>query len=389
MGSSSRHLPSLQDQTDDSGIIYDDGTTPTTLTRLPQHYTRYESITDTVYSRNTGPRHSLPLPSPGFTPVHTSSAVVPYGGMSTYSSEPSGFTVAHDHPLLSPSSPHPVPPANFHSQFHHRSQTTFVTASTTPTTSATTNVSSTPSHRVSHSMTPPQLHTCQQYPLPPEQAVPFPSNVPQEYVDMPSGPIPLPVLPVPPARSTPLQVRSRHASVTSSPPRECFPLGPVHIPPTSTGSGSRPLPQPGQFQRDRRMSMVASTFTGGSSYSSVLPSTPPYRRVPSAQSAPPLPPIPHELLNPHTPSLPNPEVHTRGNGSPARPPLPQPPVGPHSTLAKFQAMPQIPPPPDIPVHGDLPSSSFGNTTYFLSRPPQLHTNYGQNLPPSSLPAEWQ
>lgn len=365
-------------------------TSATALVRLPQHYTLYESITDTVYSRNTGPRHSLPLPSPGFTPVPTSSsAVVPYGGMSTYSSEPSGFTVSHDHSLPPPSSPHPVPPANFHSQFHHRSQTTFVTASTTPTTSATTNVSSIPSHRVLHSMTPPQLHTRQQYPHPSEQAVPFPSNVPQEYVDMPSVSMSLQVLPVPPARSTPPQVRSRHASVTPSPPRECFPLGAVHIPPTSTGSGSRPLPQPGQFQRDRRLSMAVSTFTSGGSSSSALPPIPPYRRVPSAQSAPPFPPTPHELLNPHTPSLPNPEVRTRGNGSPARPPLPQPPVGPHSASTKFQAMSQIPLPQDISIHGDLPSSSFGNTTYFPSRPLQLHTNYGQNLPSSSLPAEWQ
>ncbi|KAL4081724.1 hypothetical protein V8B97DRAFT_1924793 [Scleroderma yunnanense] len=384
-GPNSRHSHSPHSQTSGPGNVYDDMTTPTSaaaLACLPQHYTPYENSSVSGYSRNTGPRHSLPLLSSGYIPV-SSPAPVSYEGMSTYSSDPSGFTILRDHSIPPPPSLHPPPPSNFHSQFHHRPQTSFVTAPTTSTTLATTNVLNAAPHHV-HSVTPPHLHTYQQYPHPPEQAIQFPSSVPQEFVDEPLGPV---SLPAPLTHSTLPQMRSRHASVTPSPPREYSSLGPVHTPPTSTGS--RPLPQPGQSRRDRRMSLAATTFT---SNSSVPPPVPQYHRVPSAQSVPHLPPPPQELLNPRTPSLPNPELHGRANGPPARPALPQPPVGPHSASVKYQTPPQLPPPPNIPLHGQLsplPSSSFGNNTYFPSRPPQLHANYGQNLPHPPLPAEWQ
>ncbi|KAL4076012.1 hypothetical protein J3A83DRAFT_4389392 [Scleroderma citrinum] len=304
-GPNSRHSHSPHSQTSGPGNVYDDMTTPTSaaaLACLPQHYTPYENSSVSGYSRNTGPRHSLPLLSSGYIPV-SSPAPVSYEGMSTYSSDPSGFTILRDHSIPPPPSLHPPPPSNFHSHF--------VTAPTTSTTLATTNVLNAAPHH--------------QYPHPPEQAIQFPSMS----------------LPAPLTHSTLPQMRSRHASYSS--------LGPVHTPPTSTGS--RPLPQPGQSRRDRRIN------------SSVPPPVPQYHRVPSAQS---------ELLNPRTPSLPNPELHG---------PLPQPPTPP-----------QLPPPPNIPLHGQLsplPSSSFGNNTYFPSRPPQLHANYGQNLPHPPLPAEWQ
>ncbi|KAG1715937.1 hypothetical protein ID866_1226 [Astraeus odoratus] len=369
-----------------SGFVYDNlppPTAPTAHTTPPQYRPPYENISVSGYSRHGRPRYSMPSSSSGFVPAQTPvPAPVSYSSALTYPTETSGFTSPHGHLAHPPPSPHPLPPASFPSQFHHHGHIGYASVPPTPAPSVATNPPGVTPLGLSHSMNEPISHA---YHHSPEQGVPFPSNVPHEYMNGSSVPLPLPTSSIPPpASSTPPQVRPRYPSASPSPPREFVHQAPA--PTLSTSTGSRPLPLPGQSQRDRRMSVAGSTFTGNGSPQNPLPPVPQYRRVPSSQSLS----LPTQLPNPY------PEVHGHRNISPARPALPQPPGVHHSTPTKYQAINAPPPLPDMPPHKQLPppmpSSSFGDNTYFQGLPPRSplpHTNHGQSLPPPPLPADWQ
>ncbi|KAI6164700.1 hypothetical protein EDD17DRAFT_307535 [Pisolithus thermaeus] len=379
---SSQHSygPDSHGQINISDFVYD-VTNSATNAGPPRYHTQYENAT---VSGHTGPRYSMPSTSSGFVPVSTTApTATSYGGTPPYSSESHRFNHLQGYSV--PPLP-PPPPSNFQSQYLQRPTTGHTSAPTTSTPLVAPNPPTAASHRISqffdssHSQ-----NSYQQYSQSPDQiAVPFPShsNASQEYFNGSSIPPPL----APAALSTPPQVRTRYASTSSSPPREHLPPAPFH---NTTPTGSRPLPQPGQSQRDRRKSVAG--FISNSSYPGIPPALQ-YHRVPSTHTTPPLPPPPvsHEMPNIRGPPLPNPHPEVQGHGStPPRPALPQLPAG-------YPKYPPLPPPPsqlDISLNGQmpptLPSSSFENLPGLPMRGSHPHTNYWQMLPPSPLPADWQ
>lgn len=380
---SSQHSygPDSHGQTNMSDFVYD-VTNSTTNTGPSRYHTPYEIA---AVPGHAGPRHSMPPISSGFVPGSTTAPTpTSYGGTHTYLSEGQGFN--HLQRYSAPPLP-PPPPSNFQPQYLQRSTSGHTSVPTTPNSLAAPNPPSAASHRVSQFFENPHLqNSYQQYSHSSEQiAVPFPSHpnmLSQEYFNGPPAPPPL----APTVISTPPQVRPRYGSTSSSPPREYLPPAPFH---NTTPTGSRPLPQPGQSQRDRRKSVAG--FTSSSSYPGIPPA-PQYHRVSSAHTTPPLPPppLPHEVPNIRAPPLPNPHPEVQGHGNtPPRPALPQPPAG-------YPKYPPLPPPlsqPDIPLNGQmppaLPSSSFGNLPGLPMRGSLAHTNYRQNLPAQAVPSDWQ
>lgn len=384
LSSQHSYSPNSHSQTDISGFVYD--VTGSANTGPPRYHTPYENA---ALSGHAGPRYSMPSTSSGFVPVSTTTPTpTSLGGTPSYLPEGHGFNHLHGYSVPPPPPPHPVPPSSFQSQYLQRSATVHTSAPTTPTPPVAPNPPAATSHHTPHLQ-----NSYLQYSHSPDQiVVPFPLhfNMTQEHFNGPSVPPSLPPSSLAPTGlSTPPQVRPRYASTSSPPPREYLPPAPVH---NTTPTGSRPLPQPGQSQRDRRKSVAG--FISSGSYPGIPPA-PQYHRVPSSHTTPPLPPppVPHELPNVQTPSLPNPFPEAQGHGNTSRPALPQPPVGYHSG-SKYPSLP--PPQPDISLNRQmppaLPSSSFGNGTYLPGFPPQgsqPHTNYGQILPSSPLPADWQ
>ncbi|KAF9221855.1 hypothetical protein BS17DRAFT_756428 [Gyrodon lividus] len=396
----SSHCYEQQGPGNPSDFAYDNVITPTVppsrLSLGPSpYYPPYENGSVSTYPplvRHHGPRYSTPIASSGFMSIPGTPVSSTYGTMSSYSSEPSTFGVPQGHTPHPPPSPHPAPPSGY-SPHGHPPHPTYTPVPATP---APLTAPSVASHRISHSLSTPQLHNYQPYqppPLPHEQAVPFPS---QEYVNS---------HPPPPVHTAPPQVYPTYAPTTPSPPREYPPLATV---PSSSTIGSRPLPQPGQSQRDRRLSVAvapsssfpqqlngrspsqpaSATFLSSGSYPSIPPPVPPnYRRIPSAPGHPP----PPESANYGAPPLPTPPSQGHRNPSPRRPSLPQPPLGYHPVQSAYQSLPP-PPLPDMPQHAQLPpplQPSFGNNSHFPGpppRPPQPCSNYGQPLPTHG---DWQ
>ncbi|KIJ70270.1 hypothetical protein HYDPIDRAFT_104954 [Hydnomerulius pinastri MD-312] len=429
-----------QGPSDGSSFAFDNVITPTappsrlSLGSSP-YYPPYENGSTPTYApsvRNHGPRYSMPTSSSsGFVPIPNTPAPSSYGMMTSYSSEPSSFIAPQGHPTHPPPSPHPASNYSPHRPPPHPTYTPIsatpapFTAPPPPPTAA--------SHRVSHSLSTPPSHSYQQYQLPPpahEQAVPFPSqsappqeyaNSHHEYVNHPPPPASLP----PPNHTAPPYMYPGYAPTTPSPPREYPP--PPAMPSSSSSTGSRPLPQPGQPQRDRRMSQPSqpqrdrrlsvvvppsssfpqqlngrspnqpsAAFQNNGSYPSAPPPVPQnYHRIPSAQSYSPGHPAQHDSVNGRAPPLPAPPSQVHNNPSPVRPSLPQPPLGYHSVQPAYQPLPPPPAPPDMSQYGQLPPplpSSYGNNSYFPGpppRPPQPHANYGQPLPAPPIHGDWQ
>ncbi|KAI6047346.1 hypothetical protein EDC04DRAFT_614033 [Pisolithus marmoratus] len=269
---SSQHSygPDSHSRTNVSGFVC--GVTSSTTNAGPLGYhTPYENG---AVSGHAGPRYSLPSTSTGFVPVSTTAPTPPsYGGMPTYLSEGHGFN--HLQGYSAPPLP-PPPPSSFQTQYHQRSATVHTSTPTTPTPLAASNLPAATSHCISQSIdTQPLQNSYEQYSHSPDQiVVPFPPhpNMSQEHLNEPSVPPSLSLLSLAPAAlSTPSQVRPRYASTSSSPPREYLPPAPVH----NTTTGSRPLPQPGQSQRDRRKSLAgfvsSGSYPGHSSSLSIPP----------------------------------------------------------------------------------------------------------------------
>ncbi|KAF8845688.1 hypothetical protein BDN67DRAFT_993347 [Paxillus ammoniavirescens] len=387
---------------DGSDFAYDNATTPTAppsrLSLGPSpYYPPYENGSVSGYPppvRHQGPRYSMPAGLSGFVSNPNTPAASTYGAVSSYSSEPSTFGGPQGHTPHPPPSPHPALPSGY-SPHRHPPHPTYTPVPATPTPFTTSSVAP---HRISHSLSIPQLHDYQPYQPPPlthEQSIPFPS---QEYMNP---------HPPPPVHPTSSQVHPTYAPTTPSPPREYPHLA---TGPSPSTIGSRPLPQPGQAQRDRRLSVAvpptssfpqqlngrspsqpaSATFPSSGSYPSISPPVPlNYRRIPSAPGHPPAP----EPTASRAPPLPTPPSQVLGNPPLGRPSLPQPPLGYHPVQSAYQPLPQ--PPPDMPHHAQLPpplASSFGNNSHFQGlalRPPQSHPNYGQPLPTPPVHGDWQ
>ncbi|KAG8218383.1 hypothetical protein J3R82DRAFT_4005 [Butyriboletus roseoflavus] len=386
-------LPSSQSheqrgQIEESSFAYDNAITPTTsrLSFSPSYYPTYEN--GSVPSppppvRNNGPRYSMPTSSSGFVAIPSIPPSSSYASVS-YSPEPPTFSVAQGHPSHSPSS---NPPLHAGYSTHH-THPGYTTVPPTPSLTAPAPPpppSSVVYHRISHSLSAsqvPDYHSYQQTSLGHEQTAPFPTQS-VEY----GNPLPPPT----PVHSTPPQMYTARTPTTPSPPSEV----PSLAAPSYFTTGSRPLPQPGQFQRDRRYSVAvppSSSFpqqvgTAFLKSGSALPGLPHYRRIPTAPGYPPLP----ESMSSRPPPLPVPPPQVQGN--PPRPPaMPQPPLGYHPAPPAYQPLP--PPLTDMSQRTQLPpsaSSSFGNTLHFqglAQRPPQPYPNYGQPLP-TPPHGDWQ
>ncbi|KAF8559010.1 hypothetical protein OG21DRAFT_1503462 [Imleria badia] len=385
-----------QGQIEGSGFVYDNAITPTTpQSRLSSsYYPTYENGSVSSHPppvRNHGPRYSMPTSTSGFVPISSAPTSSSYALVS-YSPEPSTFSVAQGHPSHSQS---PSPHAGYSPRRTHPG---YPTAPSTPASLTAPPPPLPPPSvappRISHSLSTSQVPDYHSYQLTSsghEQAVPFPRQ-PVEY----GNPLPPPT----PVHSAPPQMYPTRTPATPSPPSEIPP--PLAVPNFSS-TGSRPLPQPGQFQRDRRYSVavlpsssfpqqVGAGFPSSGSFAPVPPVPAHYRRIPSAPGHPAL----SESMNSRPPPLPVPPSQVQGN--PPRPPaLPQPPLGYHPVQPTYQPLPPPPPPlPDIPQHTQLPpsiSSSFGNISHFqgpVQRPPQPYPNYGQPLPtPPPVHGDWQ
>ncbi|KAH0839662.1 hypothetical protein J3R83DRAFT_582 [Lanmaoa asiatica] len=388
-------------QIEESSFVYDNAITPTTpqsrVSSSSSYYPTYEDGSVSSHLppvRNHGPRYSMPTSSSGFVPISSVPTSSSYASVS-YSPEPSTFSVVQGHPSHSPSH-HPPPHTGYSPHHTHPGYTTVPstpTSLTAPPPPPPLSPPSVASHRISHSLSASQVPDYRSYQLTSlghEQAVPFPTQS-AEY----GSPLPQPT----PVHSAPPQMYPAHTPTTPSPPSE--------IPPSlATGSsitGSRPLPQPGQFQRDRRYSVavppstsfpqqIGAGFPSTGSFPLVPPIPPHYRRIPSAPGQPAL----SESMNSRPPPLPVPPPQVQGNPPPRPPALPQPPLGYHPVQPAYQPLPPPPLLPDMPQHTQLPrsnSSSFGNTSHFqgpAQRPPEPYPNYGQPLPtPPPVHGDWQ
>lgn len=344
---------------------------------------------------HAGPRFSLPASSSGFMPI-PSPAPSSFGTMTSYSSEPSGFSAPERPPLPIPPS-YPPAPSNYSPphQIGHPSLPPLPAPAVTPVPPLNAP------QRISHSFSTPQLHTHDQYQYsdPHGQTVAFPSQ--QEFIPLP-------------------QTYHTYASTSPSPPHE-YGSTSQHIP---ISRGSRPLPQPqmaNNAPRTRHLSVAvppSSSFPQSLNARSPLPSN--FPNGSTYQNIPPPPPLPaqyHSTAQPHSghPSpqgesqashapFPTSPAQPHSNVSPVRPGLPQPPMGYHPVQPAYQPLPQPPPPPpDLPRHGQLhpPPSSLNapptNHSYFPGpppRPPQMidHSHWGQqgsHGQPASTQGDWQ
>lgn len=382
-----------QGQAEECGFGYDNAITPTTAhSRLSWSSSYYPAYANGSISshpppvRNPGPRYSMPASPSGFLPISSAPTSSGFGSVS-YPAEPSTFNVTQRRSSHSPS---PNPRAGYSPHHTHP----VYTPGPSPPTSLTgppppLPPSSVASHRISHSLSTSQVPDYHSYQLTSsghEQAVPFPTHS-IEY----GNPLPPPT----PVHSAPPQMYPARTT-TSSPPEIPLPL-PA---PISSTMGSRPLPQPGQFQRDRRYSVAAppsSSFPeqvgAGLPSSGSFPPAPPvppnYRRIPSAPGHPAL----SESMNSRPPPLPVPPSQAQGN-PPSRPPaLPQPPLGYHPVQPAYQPLPPPPPLPDMTQRTQLPlsiSTSFSNTSQFQGSAQRPHSHYGQPLPtPPAVHGDWQ
>ncbi|KAJ8586190.1 hypothetical protein M405DRAFT_771988 [Rhizopogon salebrosus TDB-379] len=346
---------------------------------------------------HAGPRYSLPASSSGFVPI-SSPAPSSYGTMSSYSSEPSGFSGQERPPLPIPPS-HPQVHAN-NSPSHRNGYTSYPPPLTPGPPVPPPNAS----HRITHSFSTPQLQTHDQYQYadPHGQTVVFPS---QEYIPPTPGP----------------QAYHTYTPATPSPPHD-YALTPQHV---TVSRGSRPLPQPltvGNVPRTRHLSMAAppsSSFPQslhpGSSGGTNVPSGSAYQNVPPPPPLPtqynpaPLHVSPQEPQNPGAtsfPPFPTRPAQPHSNPSPVRPSLPQPPMGYHPVQPAYQPLPQPPPPPPPPVtsrHGQLPppppllNATPANHSYFPGPPPWSpqvvdHSHWGPQgsyVQPASTQGDWQ
>ncbi|KAI9574954.1 hypothetical protein HD554DRAFT_134913 [Boletus coccyginus] len=377
-----------QGQIDGSSILYENSITPiTSQSRLSlgsSCYPTYENGSMSNHpppARNHGPRYSMPTSSSGFVPFSSAPAPSSYTSVS-YSPEPSAFSVAQGH-SPHPPSPNPPPHAGYSPHHTHPGYTSNSSTAAPPPLPPP----SAASHHISHSLSASQVPDYHPYQLTSsgyEQAVPFPKQ-PVEY----GGPLPPPT----PVHSTPPRMYTARTPTTPSPPSELPPLAVFG----SSTMGSRPLPQPGQFQRDRCYSVAvppSSSFPqqvgAGFPTSGSLPVPPHYRRIPSAPGHPAL----SDSMNSRPPPLPAPPPQVQGNPPPRPPALPQPPLGYHPVQPAYQPLPP-PPFPDMPQHTQFSSSissSFGNTSHFQgpAQRPQPYSNYGQALPtPPPVHGDWQ
>lgn len=391
------HSHSYDQHTLDNGTLtvsHDGGraasTSPSIIPSGPAlYYPPYDSVPTANHppptpSRqgHTGPRYSLPTSSSGFMPI-PSPASSSFGTITSHSSEPSGFSLPERPPLPIPPS-YPPGPAN-HSPSHqigHPSHPPLSVPVITPAPPPNA------SHRISHSFSTPQLHTHDQYQYsdPHAQSVAFPSPSQQEYIPSP-------------------QTYQTYAPTSPSPPHE-YASTSQHIP---VSRGSRPLPQPqmaNNAPRTRHLSVAvppSSSFPQSLNARNPLPSN--FPNGSTYQNIPPPPPLPtqyHSTAQPHS-GHPSPQGESQAsyapfptspgqphsNVSPARPSLPQPPMGYHPVQPAYQPLPQPPPPPpDLPHHGQvhpLPLSLNAppaNHSYFPGpppRPPQMidHSHWGQ------------
>ncbi|KAG9317208.1 hypothetical protein JVU11DRAFT_1401 [Chiua virens] len=382
-----------QGQIEDSNYVYDNAITPTTpqsrLSLGSSYYPTYENGSiSSQHSpvRNHGPRYSLPASSSGFVPVSSVSTSATYTSISptSYSPEPSAFSVAQGHPSHSPS-PNLPPHAGYSPHHAHPGYATPAPHPPPPPPPSAT------AHRMSHSLSVSQIPEYRSYQPTSsghEQAVPFP---------MPSVEYGTPLPPPTPVHSAPPQMYSARTPTTPSPPSEIPPL----VPPSSLTPGSRPLPQPGQFQRDRRYSValppsssfpqqVGASLPSSGSFPPAPPVPPQYRRIPSAPGHP----APPETMNSRPPPLPVPPSQLQGSGPQRLSTLPQPPQGYHPVQPAYQPLASKPPLPETPQYGQLPPSvspSFGNTSHFqgpAQRVSQSYHTYGQPLP-TPPPVHWQ
>ncbi|KAF9246941.1 hypothetical protein BU15DRAFT_84530 [Melanogaster broomeanus] len=313
-----------QGQGDGSDLLYETAITPTAP---PSRLSLGPSPYYNPYENDSAPTHPPPARYHGpSTPAPTT-----YGGMSSYSSEPSTFCAPQGPARHLPPSPHPATPSGY-SPHHHPTHPTYTPVAATPapyTAPPPPPPLSATSHRMSHHTS--QTHNYQPYQPPPlshEQAVPFPS---QEY-GYPA-----------------------YAPTTPSPPL-----------PSSSTIGSRPDRRLSVAQLDGRIPSqpASATFPSSDSYPPNLAAVPTnYRRIPSTPGLPP----PSESTNSYAPPLPTPPSQGHGTSSLRRPSLPQPPLGYHPVQLGYQPLPP-PPPADMPQHAQLPLPSFP------------YSNYGQPLP---------
>ncbi|KAF8138187.1 hypothetical protein EV363DRAFT_1445093 [Boletus edulis] len=384
-----------QGQMEGSSFVYDNAITPTTpqsrLSLSASYYPTYENgsvSSQPSPARSHGPRYSMPTSSSsGFVPISSASTSSSYASVS-YSPEPSTFSVVQGHPSHSPS-PNPPPHTGYSP---HRTHPGYTTVPPTSTSLAAAPPPSVAAPRISHSLSTSQVPDYRSYQLTPsghELAVSFPI----QSVEYSTPPPPAPV------HSAPPQIHRARTPAMPSPPSEIPPFAA----PGSSTTGSRPLPQPGQFQRDRRYSVaippsssfpqqVGAGFPSSGSFALAPPIPPHYRRIPSAPGHPVL----SESINSRPPPLPVPPSQVQGNPLARPPPLPQPPLGYHPVQPAYQPPPHQPQLLDNSQHTQLPtsiSSSFGNTSHFqglTQRPTQPHPNYGQPLPtPPPIRGDWQ
>lgn len=331
-----------------------------------------------------GPRYSLPALSSGFAPI-PSPAPSSFGTMSSYASEPSGFSGQERPPLPIPPSLPQTPAGN---SPHQNGYTSYPPLPLTPGPPAPPPNAS---HRITHSFsTPPHTHDQYQFADPHGQTVAFPS---QEYILPTSGP----------------QAYQTYTPTTPSPSHD-YVHAPQHV---TIARGSRPLPQPQAISnapRTRHLSMAAPPSS--SFPQSLLPGLPGgtnFSGSSAYQNIPPPPPLPTQYHTTAQPQNPGSTLQTwsaqpHSNASPVRPSLPQPPMGYHPVQPAYQPPPQPPPPPPVTSrHGQLPpplplsNAPPANHSYFPSPPPRSpyvvdHSqwvqqgSYGQ---PASTQGDWQ
>ncbi|KAH7920262.1 hypothetical protein BV22DRAFT_1074201 [Leucogyrophana mollusca] len=386
----------------------------------------------TTVSRHAGPRYSMPTSSSGFVPMPSSGPRQSTYGISSYSSEPSGFGPPQGHPPSHPGGYSP-PHHNVHASYTPVPPTPAPYPPPVPPPSAA-------SHHLSHSFSTPQLHQYPQYPPPPpstshDHYVPFPSqSAPplqqqqqQQYLPVPPPPpasVPPPPHSVPPPpHSVPPQSYHGYPPTTPSPPHEYdYPpsLTPSQSFPASS-TGSRPLPQPQTYapqqpQSHRHPSLsvpptssfpqqrspthpAPASFQPSAPYQNILPPPPAPSQQSHPRDAPPPQPQSYSPGHHHPPgelpnSIPPPppltrthsHSHSHSNVSPARPNLPQPPMGYHPVQPAYQPIPPPPPPPDMSHHGQYPPPPptlnpiphLANHAYFPGPPPRPPQQLGDH-----------
>ncbi|KAF7301430.1 Calcineurin temperature suppressor Cts1 [Mycena indigotica] len=309
-----------------------------------------------------GPRYSMPATSSGFMPLSSSTS----SGFAPLTPEPTGFA-----PTLPPT---PAPPMNY-SPSHINGITSY-----TPAPSQTPAPGYPPAPSTFQGLPPGQPYGYPQYQPPPVQYNTPPPPQPQQNYTHPPSPTHPPLT---------------HSTSLSS----------------STGPGSRPLPQQPVHSQSLPPPPPAQYFSPPASQPSVVNSQPPGSYSPSHPS----PSAFHESYSPshptssafhesYVPPPPQPYEHSVPYHSPGLPPpppngvsprrqssLPTPPTH-HQQPTYVNPLPPPPPPPidySVPPPPPIPSAINQSQPYYPGPPPrppgQLDGSAWMNQPPPPPP----